>query len=107
MKSMGTEQKFLLKKKLRDEERAAARKKAKFKMYMTELSYGGFVIVLGLTMTLLMAYISHDRKQRWPELEPEVIKQHQAERRRLHLLELQQYEEQLQKEDAELQQQSR
>jgi hypothetical protein len=107
MKSMGVEQKFLLKKKLRDEERAAARKREKFKLYMTELSYGGFVIVLGLTMTLLMAYISYDRKQRWPELEPEVIKQHQAERRRLHLLELQQYEEQLQKEDAELQQQSR
>jgi len=107
MKSMGTEQKFLLKKKLRDEERAAARKKAKFKMYMTELSYGGFVIVLGLTMTLLMAYVSHDRKQRWPELEPEIIKQRQAERRRLHILELQQYEEQLQKEDEELRQQSR
>jgi hypothetical protein len=107
MKEMGGEQKILLTKKIREEARAAERRRQKIKMYMTELSYGGFIFVIAITMTLLMAYVSHDRKQRWPELEPEVIKQHQAERRRLHLLELQQYEEQLQKEDEELRQQSR
>ena len=104
---MGGQQKILLTKKIREEARAAERRRQKIKMYMTELSYGGFIFVIAITMTLLMAYVSHDRKQRWPELEPEVIKQHQAERRRLHLLELQQYEEQLQKEDEELRQQAR
>jgi len=106
MKSMGSEQKILLKKKLRDEERAAARKRAKLKMYMTELSYGVLAFTLVVTMVILMAWVSHDRKQRWPELEPEVIAQRQAERKRIHLLELQEYEQKLQREDEELKQQS-
>jgi hypothetical protein len=106
MKSIGSEQKVLLKKKLRDDERAAARKKAKFKMYMEELSYGIIVLCMGVTITLLMAYVSHDRKQRWPELEPDVIAQKQAERKRIHLLELQQLQEQQQKEDEEFKRKS-
>ena len=106
MKSMGNEQKILLKKKLRDEQRAIARRKAKMKLYMTELSYGVYVIVLGITMVILMAWVSHDRHKRWPELEPDIIAQKQAERKRIHLLELQEYEQKIQKEDEQLRQQS-
>jgi len=106
MKSMGNEQKILLKKKLRDEQRAIARRKAKMKMYMTELSYGGLAFSLVITMIILMAWVSHDRHQRWPELEPDIVAQKQAERRRLHILEMQQYQEQLQKQDEELKHQS-
>ena len=106
MKSMGVEQKFLLKKKLRDEERAIARRKAKMKLYMTELGYGVFVIVIAITMIILMAWVSHDRHQRWPELEPDIIAQKQKERKRIHLLELQELEQKQQKEDEELKRQS-
>ena len=94
MKSMGTEQKFLLKKKLRDEERAIARRRAKFKLYMTELSYGGVAFALVITMIILMAWVSHDKHQRWPDLEPAVLAQKREERRRQHLLELKEFEEQ-------------
>ena len=106
MKSMGVEQKFLLKKKLRDEERAIARRKAKMKLYMTELGYGVFVIVIAITMIILMAWVSHDRHQRWPELEPDIIAQKQKERKRIHLLELQELEQKQQKEDEEIKRQS-
>ena len=94
MKSMGAEQKILLKKKLRDEERATARRRAKFKLYMSELSYGIIVLAMGITMVLLMAYVSHDRRQRWPELEPAILAQKREERRNQHLLELKEFEEQ-------------
>jgi len=40
-----------------------------------------------------MWYISIDRKQRWPELEPDVVKAKQEERKKLRLLELQQWQE--------------
>ena len=106
MKEIGGQQKVLLTKKIRAEARAAERRRQRMRMYMEEISYAAFVGIIAITMMLLFWYISYDRKQRWPELEPEVIKQHQSERKRLHLLELQQYEEQLQKQDAEAQQQS-
>jgi len=98
MKSMGTEQTILLKKKLRDEERVAARRRAKFKLYMTELSYGVIAFALVITMVVLMAWVSHDRRQRWPELEPDVLAQKRDERKKQHLLELEEFKE---KQDAE------
>jgi hypothetical protein len=101
MKEMGVEQKILLTKKLREEARAAERRKAKFKMYMTELSYGILAFVFVITMIALMAWVSHDRKQRWPDLEPDVIAKKQEERKRIRLIELQDYQEKLKREDAE------
>ena len=76
------------------------------KLYMTELGYGVFVIVIALTMIILMAWVSHDRHQRWPELEPDIIAQKQKERKRIHLLELQELEQKQQKEDEEIKRQS-
>jgi len=99
MKDMGAQQKVLLTRKIREDERAAARRRAQFKMWMSELSYGIIVFAIGITMTLLMAWISHDRKQRWPELEPDVIKQRQEQRRREHLIWLQAQQERVRKED--------
>jgi len=106
MKEMGGQQKILLTRKLRIEAREAERKRQRLRMYMTELSYGGFIFIIAITMTLLMAYISHDRKQRWPELEPEIIKQHQAERKRIRLLELEQMEEEIKRQDEEFKRES-
>ena len=80
MKEMGGQQKILLTKKMRNEERAALRRRQKMKMYMTELTYAGLTVVLALTMVLLMAYVSHDRKTRWPQLEPEAIAQRKHEK---------------------------
>jgi hypothetical protein len=99
MKSMGTEQTILLKKKLRDEERAIARRKAKFKLYMTELSYGMIAFALVITMVILMAWVNHDKKQRWPELEPDIIKAKQEERKKLKLIELQEWQAKQKAED--------
>jgi len=99
MKDMGAQQKILLKRKMQADDRIAARRRAQFKMWMSELSYGIIVFAIGITMTLLMAWISHDRKQRWPELEPEVIKQRQEQRRREHLIWLQAQQERVRKED--------
>jgi hypothetical protein len=101
MKEMGVEQKILLTRKLREDARAAERRKAKFKMYMTELSYGIFAFVIVITMIGLMIWISHDRKQRWPDLEPDVIAKKQEERKRIRLIELQDYQEKLKREDEE------
>ena len=101
MKEMGGQQKVLLTKKLRDEARAAERRRAKFKHYMEELSYGLFALVMGLTVVILMSYVSYDRRQRWPELEPDIVKQRQAERRKEHLIWLQAQEERIKKEDEE------
>ena len=99
MKSMGAEQKFLLKKKLRDEERIAARRRAKFKLYMTELSYGGIAFALVIAMVILMAWVSHDRRQRWPELEPDVLAQKREERKKLKLIELEEWQAKQKAED--------
>ena len=76
----GGQQKALLTKKMRDDERAALRRRQKMKMYMTELTYAGLTVVLALTMVLLMAYVSHDRKTRWPQLEPDAIAQRKHEK---------------------------
>ena len=93
MKSMGAEQKILLKRKLRIEERAAERRRVRIKAYMEDMIYGGLVGVIAIVMILIMWYISIDRKQRWPELEPDVVKAKQEERKKLRLLELQQWQE--------------
>jgi len=105
MKDMGAQQKVLLTRKMRQDAAAAARRKAKFKLYMQELSYGIIVLGIAITMVLLMWWISYDRKQRWPELEPEVIAQKREERKKLRILKLQQHEEMIKKRDEEFQKQ--
>ena len=93
MTEMGGQQKVLLTRKMREDARAAERRRAKFKLYMTELSYGILAFVLVITMVVLMAWVTHDRRQRWPEFEPDVVKARQEERKRQRLLELQQWQE--------------
>jgi len=105
MKDIGAQQKVLLTRKMRQDAAAAARRKAKFKLYMQELSYGIIVLGIAITMVLLMWWVSYDRKQRWPELEPEVIAQKREERKKLRILELQQHEEIIKKRDEEFQKQ--
>ena len=101
MDEMGGQQKVLLTRKIREEARAAERRRAKIKHYMEELSYGLFALVMALTMIIMMTYVSYDRKNRWPELEPDALKMKQAERRREHLIWLQAQEERIKKEDEE------
>jgi hypothetical protein len=101
MKEMGGQQKVLLTRKIREDARKAERRRARIKHYMEELTYGLFALVMGLTVIILMTYVSYDRKQRWPELEPNVLKMKQAERRREHLIWLQAQEERIKKEDEE------
>jgi hypothetical protein len=91
----------LLKKKLRNAERVAARRRVRLKMYMTDLSYGGIAFALVITMIMLMAWVSYERRQRWPELEPAILKQKQKQRQQQHLLWLQANQEQQQKQDQE------
>jgi len=101
MKEMGGQQKTLLTIKIRKDAAAAARRRARIKHYMEEITYAGLAVFLIFVLSLIMVYISYDRKQRWPELEPAVVKAKQEERRRLKLLELQQYQEKVQREDEE------
>ena len=101
MTEMGGQQKVLLTRKIREEARAAERRRARFKHYMEELSYGLFALVMALTMIILMTWVSYDRKQRWPEFEPDIVKQRQAERRKEHLIWLQSQEERIKREDEE------
>ena len=101
MKEMGGQQKVLLTKKIRQDEARAARRKAKIKHYIEELTWAGLALVLGLTVVILMWWVSHDRKQRWPELEPMIIRQRQEERRKEHLIWLQAQQERQRKEDEE------
>ena len=107
MKEMGGQQKVLLTIKMRHDAAAAARRKAKIKHYMEELTYLGLALFLILVISLIMVYVSYDRRQRWPELEPAIIKAKQEERRRLKLLELQQYQEKVKREDEEFNQQEK
>ena len=107
MKEMGGQQKVLLTIKMRHDAAAAARRRAKIKHYMEELTYLGLALFLILAISLMMVYVSYDRKQRWPELEPAIIKAKQEERRRLKLLELQQYQEKVKREDEEFIQQEK
>jgi len=101
MKEMGGQQKVLLTRKMREDERRVVRRRQRFKMYMTELSYGGLAFALVITMIILMIWVSHDRRQRWPELEPAILKQKQEQRRKEHLIWLQANQERQQKEDQE------
>ena len=94
MKEMGGQQKILLTRKIREDERKILRRREKFKMYMTELSYGGLAFALVITMIILMTWVSHDRRHRWPELEPAILAQKREERKKQHLLELKEFEEQ-------------
>ena len=105
MESMGDQQKVLLTRKMRADEARAARRRAKIKHYVEELVWAGMAAVLAITITLLMWWVSHDRKQRWPELEPNLVKQRQEERRKEHLIWLQAQQERIQKEDQEFRQQ--
>jgi hypothetical protein len=93
MTEMGGQQKVLLTRKMRADARAAERRRAKFKLYMTELSYGILAFVLVITMIILMAWVTHDRKQRWPEFEPDAVKARQEERKRQRLVKLQEWQE--------------
>ena len=101
MKDMGTQQKVLLTRKMREDARKAERRKAKIKHYMEELTYGIFALVMGLTVVIMMSWVSYDRRNRWPELEPDILKIRQAERRKEHLIWLQAQEERIKKEDEE------
>jgi len=104
MKEMGGQQKVLLTRKMREDEKRAERRRAKIRQYMEELVWGGLAFVLAITMVIMMWYVSYDRRQRWPELEPAVIKQRQDERRREHLIWLQSVEEKIKKEDQKFNQ---
>ena len=101
MKSMGGDQTILLKKKMQADERAAARRRAMFKHYMEELTYVGFALFIVSIIVMMMMYVSYDRKQRWPELEPAILKQKQEQRRKEHLIWLQANQERQQREDQE------
>ena len=105
MKEMGGQQRVLISRKMQAEERAAARRRQRMKHYAEELTYAGMMFIMGITITLLMAYISHDRKQRWPELEPAVIEQKREERKRIRLMELQEWQASQQVEDEYYQRQ--
>jgi len=101
MKDMGAQQKVLLTRKMREDARRAERRKAKIKHYMEELTYGLFAIVMALTVITMMTYVSYDRKQRWPELEPAVLAKKREERKQEHLTWLRAQQERIQKEDEE------
>jgi len=106
MKEMGGQQKVLLTKKMRQDAAKTARRKAKIKKYIEESTYLGLGLFLALIITLLMTYVSYDRKQRWPELEPAEIKRKQEQRRNEHLIWLQAQQERIQKEDQLYQEQN-
>jgi CHASE3 domain sensor protein len=107
MESMGGQQKVLLTRKMREDQRAAERRRARIKHYMEELVWGGMAIFLGLVVVILMTWVSYDRKQRWPELEPTLVKKRQDERRQEHLIWLKAQEERIAKEDQEFSQRQR
>jgi hypothetical protein len=107
MDEMGGQQKVLLTRKMREDQRAAERRRARIKHYMEELVWGGMAIFLGLVVVILMTWVSYDRKQRWPELEPTLVKKRQDERRQEHLIWLKAQEERIAKEDQEFSQRQR
>jgi hypothetical protein len=106
MSEMGGQQKILLTKKIRADARAAERRRAKIKHYMEEFTYFGFAIFIGLIMVILMSYVSYEKKQRWPELEPAELKKKQERRSKEHLIWLQAQQERIQKEDQLYQEQN-
>ena len=85
MTQLSKEQKVLFTKKVRAEQIIAERKRQKMKAIMEDLLWAGAVLVVGLAMVALFAYISHDRKVRWPELEPDVLAKKRQERKQEHL----------------------
>ena len=85
MTQLSKEQKVLFTKKVRAEQIIAERKRQKMKAMMEDLLWAGAVLVVGLAMVALFAYISHDRKVRWPELEPDVLAKKRQERKQEHL----------------------
>jgi hypothetical protein len=89
MKDIGIQQKILIKRKIQAEERIAERRRQRIKKYAEELTYAAMIFIIGVTIVILMAYISYDRKQRWPELEPEAI----AERKQKKLEQLKKQED--------------
>ena len=66
---------------------------------MTELSYGMVAFALVITMIILMAWVSHDKHQRWPELDPAILAQKQQERKKLKLIELEEWQAKQKAED--------
>jgi hypothetical protein len=106
MESMGDQQKVLLTRKMRQDEAKAVRRKAKIKKYIEESTYLGLGLFLALIITILMTYVSYDRRQRWPELEPAEVKRRQEQRKTEHLIWLQAQQERIQKEDRLYQEQN-
>lgn len=107
MKEMGGQQKILLTIKMREDERKAERRRQQIKHYLEEITWGALAFILGITVVMMMWYVSHDRKQRWPELEPALVKQRQNERRQEHLIWLQAQEERIEKEDKKWREEER
>ena len=85
MSQLSKEQKVLFTKKVRAEQMMAERRRQKLKAYMEDLLWAGAVLIVGLAMVAMFTYISYDRKERWPELEPEVLAKKRLERRQEHL----------------------
>lgn len=85
MTQLSKEQKVLFTKKVRADQIIAERKRQKMKAMMEDLLWAGAVLIVGLAMVALFAYISHDRKVRWPELEPDVLAKKRQERKQEHL----------------------
>jgi len=106
MTAMGGQQKVLLTKKMRQDAAKAARRKAKFKKIVEESVYLGMAVFLALIMIIMMTYVSHERKQRWPELEPAELKKKQEKRSKEHLIWLQAQHERIQQEDQSYQEQN-
>jgi hypothetical protein len=101
MTQLSKEQKVLFTKKVRADQIIAERKRQKMKAMMEDLLWAGAVLIVGLAMVALFAYISHDRKVRWPELEPEVLAKKRQERRQEHLDWLRANQERQKREDEE------
>ena len=107
MKEMGGQQKILLTIKMREDARKAERRRQQIKRYLEEITWGAFALILGVTVVMMMWYVSYDRKQRWPELEPALVKQRQTERRQEHLIWLQAQQERIEKEDKKWREEER
>jgi len=85
MAQLSKEQKVLFTKKVRAEQMMAERRRQKLKAYMEDLLWAGAALIVGLVIVAMFTYISYDRKERWPELEPEVLAKKRLERRQEHL----------------------
>lgn len=104
MAQLSKEQKVLFTKKVRAEQMMAERRRQKLKAYMEDLLWAGAALVVGLAMVAMFTYISYDRKERWPELEPDVLSKKRLERRQEHLNWLRANQERRNREDEEFRQ---